>query len=300
MSEIVFVHGIAKEQLTADTLEQEWRTQLAGAVRIAGDGALADRIRGGEVRCRMGFYGNYFLRPGGQGGAVAEGAMVDELTKEWLRNVAARSLDEYERDDARRAVGGYRLGAEGAQGTGAVLGWAIRTLSRVPWFVPPVYGAASFVVSALDQVTRYLEEPEIRVKARERVLEHLGPETRVVIAHSLGSVVAWEALHQRTERAELPLLVTIGSPLGLRGVVYPNLWPQPPVFPPKVKRWVNVADRNDYIAAEPDLGPLFPGGTIEGTWTPDNGADPHEARFYLGKEMIGRAVAEAFTYPRQL
>jgi alpha-beta hydrolase superfamily lysophospholipase len=41
------------------------------------------------------------------------------------------------------------------------------------------------------------------------VLELIGPETRLVIAHSLGSVVAYEALH-RTERPVT--LIILGSP----------------------------------------------------------------------------------------
>jgi ATP-dependent exoDNAse (exonuclease V) alpha subunit len=64
-------------------------------------------------------------------------------------------------------------------------------------------------------------------------------------------VVAYEAAQRMTQ--PLPLLLTLGSPLGLQTIVYQRLRPQPPGFPPKVRRWVNIADRNDFIAAEPDL-----------------------------------------------
>ena len=75
-----------------------------------------------------------------------------------------------------------------------------------------------------------------------------------MIGHSLGSVVAYESAHRLTR--PLPLLVTLGSPLGLRTIVNDRLRP-PPSFPLQVARWLNVADREDVVAAEPDLRPLF-------------------------------------------
>ena len=129
------------------------------------------------------------------------------------------------------------------------------------------------------------------------VFNLIGPETKVVIGHSLGSVVAYEAAHLIGQ--PLPLLVTLGSPLGLQTIVYQQLRPQPPSFPANVRRWVNVADRDDFIAAEPDLKALFGAdmpadAVLEGGYTVDNGASPHNADFYLGKAHVGRPVGEVF------
>ena len=72
----------------------------------------------------------------------------------------------------------------------------------------------------LGQAVRYLTEPAIREAAIAAVHEHLGDDTRVVLAHSLGSVVAYEAPPRQTARPQpLPLLITIGSPLGLPSVI---------------------------------------------------------------------------------
>jgi hypothetical protein len=65
-----------------------------------------------------------------------------------------------------------------------------------------------------------------------------------------------------------------------------------------VARWVNVADRDDLIAAEPDLSELFgrslpAGARLDGGFTVDNGARPHQADFYLTKAQIGRPLGEA-------
>ena len=301
MAQIVFVHGIANEQFTAIYLEKQWRDQLAGAVGLARPNSdlarrIADESTPGGITCRMAAYGHLFLKPGIQGvdqQALAENPLAERLAEIWLGNVAERSRDEDDKDEALRAWQQARTDGRVAQGTGAAAGWAIRHLTGVRWFAKPSFGIATFFERALDQVTSYLESPQIRPRAQEAVLDLIGPETRVIIAHSLGTVVAWEALQRRTERPNIPLFVTLGSPLGLRNVIYDSLTPQPQTFPPKVERWVNIADRDDMVAADPNLGPLFPGGKIEGAWTPDNGAEPHNAIFYLGKKMLGEAVAKA-------
>jgi hypothetical protein len=126
------------------------------------------------------------------------------------------------------------------------------------------------------------------------VLHLADDRTRVIVAHSLGSVVAYEACFRL--RHSLPLLVTIGSPLGLANVVYQRLRPQPPVFPPLVRRWVNIADRNDVVAAEPDLRRFFgavPPEAVFEAVAVTNGKDAHKAESYLTAVEVGRAIGEA-------
>ena len=67
MATIVLVHGIAQEQKSADTLEEEWLPNLAGGVRTAGFPEIADRLyrlRSGPdgIDTRMAFYGDLFLK----------------------------------------------------------------------------------------------------------------------------------------------------------------------------------------------------------------------------------------------
>jgi pimeloyl-ACP methyl ester carboxylesterase len=142
----------------------------------------------------------------------------------------------------------------------------------------------------------FLTNEEIRSAALEFVFKLIGPETKVLIGHSLGSVVAYEAAHRMQQ--PLPLLLTLGSPLGLQTIIYQRLRPQPPGFPSNVQRWVNIADRDDFIAAEPHLKGLFStgmprGAVFDGGFTVDNGADPHNADFYLGKVQVGKSVGNA-------
>jgi hypothetical protein len=117
-----------------------------------------------------------------------------------------------------------------------------------------------------------------------------------VIAHSLGSIVAYEAV--QTLAHPLPLLITLGAPLGSDPIILHRLQPHAS-FPPQVNRWVNIADPDDIIAAEPDLKSLFSTGKPASSWlerhSTDGGSDPNNARFYLSKAAVGHAVASALT-----
>ena len=78
----------------------------------------------------------------------------------------------------------------------------------------------------LKQVVGYVNNPDIREKAIESVTRLISPETRVVLGHSLGSVVAYEALHRKPENVHT--FVTFGSPLGIRNLIFDRLRPAGP------------------------------------------------------------------------
>nr|WP_042187014.1 hypothetical protein [Kibdelosporangium sp. MJ126-NF4]CEL17747.1 hypothetical protein [Kibdelosporangium sp. MJ126-NF4]CTQ91029.1 hypothetical protein [Kibdelosporangium sp. MJ126-NF4] len=298
MAEVVLVHGIAQEQKSADGLEADWLPSLAGGVRVAGYPELADRLwRTRDIDVRMAFYGDLFLPRDQQGGAEeltgAEWEFAEQLGLEWLRRAAEDASRESERVAAARELDGQ---AGEPQGARATLRPVINSLTRVKPFARfGVALAERVVVKALRQVTRYLTDEDTRMEVQRRVGALIGEDTKVVVAHSLGSVVAYEAAHQLGH--PLPLLVTCGSPLGLRSVVYDRLRPQPPAVPPRLGRWVNVVDQDDLVAARPELTSMFPGahGVLESVYTVDNGAKPHEAGFYLAKRQIGLPVAETLT-----
>lgn len=72
----------------------------------------------------------------------------------------------------------------------------------------------AFIATFFRDVARYLGGPDdaARAAAREEVAGVISSTgARVVIAHSLGSVVAYEALHAHPE-LEVDLLLTLGSP----------------------------------------------------------------------------------------
>jgi hypothetical protein len=235
-------------------------------VRNSGDPALADRLwrhgNPGEINVRMAYYGNKYLKEGAQGTGQAsdlEAAALDlaeQLAETWLRTAAQYADDDRDQHEAANQLHALERGDDAAQGTRAALRPALNGLARLRWFAPLGVGmAGKFVWRALTQVTRYLTDDEIRAYAQQQVLDAIGDDTRLVIGHSLGSVVAYEALH-RTHHPTA--LLTLGSPLALRTVVYERLRPTPSHVPPTVTRWDNLVDRDDLVAAHLDLAPYFP------------------------------------------
>jgi hypothetical protein len=306
---IVLVHGIAQEQLGPASLEKSWLPALADGVAKSGDQALADRIwRGGgrgDIDVRMAYYGTRFIDEGAQGdgeidldsAVLPDGAdeVAEELALTWLQAAAQVASDPTDRrtaDDELKVIAGTAGQAQGVRAMGRPV---LNALSELRWFAP--FGmaiAGRFVWKALTQVSRYLTDDDLRTWAQDQVLDWIGEDTRLVIGHSLGSVVAYEAMHRSDHSA---VLITLGSPLGLQGVVYPRLRPQPPHVPAAVTRWENFVAEDDLVAARLDLEPYFvpAGGSAVKpvSHIVDTGAKPHQIEHYLTKPSCGRIVAEA-------
>ena len=85
-----------------------------------------------------------------------------------------------------------------------------------------------FVAICFPEVARYLaaDDAAARAQARDHVAATIASrQARIVIAHSLGTVVAYEALHAHPD-LDVDLLVTLGSPLAL-----PDADLRPPATP---------------------------------------------------------------------
>jgi hypothetical protein len=119
-----------------------------------------------------------------------------------------------------------------------------------------------FVTKLFGEVAVYFRDPARREKARNEVIATVEREkAQIVVAHSLGSVVAYEALHSQPDLG-VELFITLGSPLGMPGVIFEKLQPGPidgrGIRPPGITRWVNIADRGDPVAIPVGgLTPLF-------------------------------------------
>jgi hypothetical protein len=112
--------------------------------------------------------------------------------------------------------------------------------------------ARSLATTFFREVHTYFTDAGRRAAAQGSVasaIETIRPE--VLIAHSLGSVVAYETLWGHSDLPAVELLVTIGSPLAMPGIVLDRLDCAERRRPPPVRRWINVADPGDIIAIPP-------------------------------------------------
>ncbi|MFL6550533.1 MAG: S8 family peptidase [Povalibacter sp.] len=157
----------------------------------------------------------------------------------------------------------------------------------------------------LQDVHEYLFIKDRRDTMRETVLARLrtGGGPFVVIAHSQGSMIAYDALMSiaATEGIEIELLVTVGSPLGLQEVQdqIKGITGQKKglAVPAIVKRWINVADPLDPICADKRLSDDYAstnGVSVEDfvRWNNDSPRDPHCATGYLRLPEVRSAVRE--------
>jgi hypothetical protein len=278
MTRIVFTHGIAQQFKGAETLTADWYPALCDGVRMAGG-----RLERHEVS--MAFYGDLF-RPVGHRGlgapeleaADVEAGLERELLIQWWESAA--------REESQVA------------GPEAV------TRLRTPDFVQRALNALShstffanlsehLLISSARQVRRYFTEPDLRALIQNRFAQTVTDQTEVIIAHSLGSIVAYEALCAHPHWPDLTL-VTLGSPLALRGLVFERLIPTPSAghaqWPVPVKRWSNIADRGDIVTSVKMLAPSF--GSRVADILVHNGAKAHDVRPYLTALETGQAIAD--------
>ncbi|MGA5356358.1 hypothetical protein [Streptomyces purpurascens] len=146
------------------------------------------------------------------------------------------------------------------------------------------------------EVARYFAtgRTPVRERVRTALLRH---RPDVVLAHSLGSVVAYEALHELADELDVKLLLTLGSPLALPHAVFHRLDPAPQgdfgAKPSGVRRWVNVADAGDFVAIpKGEVARVFPGVeelpeiSIAPAW-------PHGVLDYLRHHSVSEAITGA-------
>ncbi|OPC84128.1 hypothetical protein B4N89_27245 [Embleya scabrispora] len=276
---IVGVHGIGNFRRgetpdeAARTLGQVWHTNLATALYRAGAAASPPDVS-------VAYYADLLRKPGKQSGDDG----LDDL-------------DPSESEFARQWLGTFDLPRGVAAGEWTIgLRQDVETLARKRFLGPPA--TKWFTATFCREVPAYLKNPDspARAAARSRVTDTLETTgARIVIAHSLGSVVAYEALWARPD-LNVDLLVTLGSPLALPHAVLPRLRPAPVdgrgARPPGAARWVNLADPGDIVAIP--KGGI--GRTFEGVDTDEHtlihAFDFHLAKNYLAHQRLGEILRD--------
>lgn len=287
MTLIVGVHGIAQQNKGPEVLRSEWEPWLR-------DGASA---AGGNIPARAltcAFYGKLFRTPGSTRGD--EHFRPSDVTPDEakLLNALLEAARKTEPDRIPAAGAALRASTPGSVQAG------LRLLAQSRFFAGV---AERGMIGDLKQVRRYIREPDIRNAARAAVDAAVTADTRVIVAHSLGSVVAYEALHFHADNprwANILHFVTLGSPLGIPNVIFDQLVPQPAagrgVWPKRIAKWTNVSDDGDIVALVKKLGPLF-GGVLVDSELIDirihNGATAHDVKPYLTAAETGAAICHA-------
>jgi hypothetical protein len=287
MGRIVCVHGVGKQVAGEQSLLRDWTPAvLDGLARADCREAVAlDELV-------MAFYGDLF-RPAGQTLAVGDpmftaadvkAGLEEELLLAWWQEAARvdPKVAPPDGDTLVRVPGSVQAG--------------LRQLTRSAFFGGVALRALVF---DLKQVRCYLQDAQLRQAARTVVSTAITAHTRVVVAHSLGSVVAYEALAAMPDHG-VRALVTLGSPLGVANLIFDRLDPAPAdgrgAWPgPDELVWTNVADRGDVVALEKDLRPRFGPQVINAMV--HNGVHAHDVTAYLTDKLTGAAIAGGLRAP---
>lgn len=286
---MILVHGINQQGKSAAIIRDEWIATLAASFARHGLGDPLSRL----MRVDAAFFGDTLeqLSDGWiRGGTVSMGAEdtpddFDEFAVDALETMAARmgiSRAEIEAESAEVVV---------AQGAGIHKKW-LKSVARAIQRVSPLNGTLALRV--LGQAHAYIRNQHVHEEVNTLVRPLFeDDEPMLVVSHSLGTIVSLAILRDfvRNHRPrEVPLLVTLGSPLGIDSVR--KSFSRPRTAPAGTRRWVNGADPEDFVALEVALTErTFAPGIVNYPDIENGHDDPHAVRGYLSDRRIAEEIA---------
>ena len=282
---IVLVHGINNQESTSEGIIDDWLTSLASRM----DRADFAKIKDADVVAP--FYGKllYDWTEGHRTGptpvaqAVSDpGSDEAQFYKAALQEMApGAGISEAEIQALEAVDEPVEQGLPHDRRLLALLR-AFETIS--PW-------RGSVVLRVLPQAFVYLKRPDAADEVDAVVRPELEREPAIVVGHSLGTIVTFKLLRKNTG-PEVPLYLTLGSPLAVRAVkdaIGPRF-----ARPPQVRRWVNALDKDDAVTIGRSLTQRTFGADIENIEKVENGQDdPHSVSMYLRDPEVVRILAQA-------
>lgn len=237
---LIYVPGLLPKPEPAVHRAALLRCLLAGIERVDPDTAtaLAAKRESFEiVSWTYGFYGEHRE-------AAQDAAAIDAL-------IAQQEVTE---EDLRDATSFRRRLARSIFALGDML----------PFLIPHIANEQQEL--HLRDLRRYVRNgngvaESIRGMLKERLREgHAAGRPMLLIAHSMGSVIAFEALWQLSrahrEPVQVDLLLTMGSPLGQR-YIQNRLKNRDAIgkmrYPDNIRRWINLSAVGDLTAIDTEL-----------------------------------------------
>jgi hypothetical protein len=282
---LVFVHGMRQEGQDPTALKTRWETALTETWVKLG---LPPR----HYDLEMPFYGDVLeeltaVVRGGASNVVARGSVGPQaftpLEESLIRGMARKA-------GVTDAEVNRELGQEVV--SRGPLNWElVHALANLLEKKVPVLGKIS--LGFVTQVDSYLTRPHIRKAVDDIVAPTFDKGPTIVVAHSLGTIVSYILLRTKVNRPDVPLLVTLGSPLGIE-TVKGYLRPPSLAVPDGVSFWLNGADVRDYVALVPPLDKeTFSDGIVNDLGIHNREDDAHSIEDYLSDFAIAQRIHAA-------
>lgn len=292
---VIYIHGIGNKP-TAEVLRCQWDKALFG--------------RGMGERTRLAYWVNRERYPTPEPGTCGnrdEGPTINQAEQRILSALgvapSSRDLDELAdalaTTPAESAMLHTMLDEMGATGTPQRGPGKRGLLDKVNEILLKMISAA-----LLQDVHDFFFDKKRREAMERSLLDRMesGGGPFVVVAHSQGSMIAYEVLRKLDPaKYDVALFVTIGSPLGLpsiRSMFKQSIGKKKLPFPACVRHWYNVADRQDPVALDGNLtddienpGQRF--SNLQGAdINTDSPRNPHSGSGYLSNLHVRAKVRE--------
>jgi hypothetical protein len=317
MGHITFVHGIMN-QPSLDRLLATWKRDLADG----GDGVDLDVF---GVTSSMVYWADVMYRAatdaGGSGqesieyegiepGALTEidesyiveaGGAEKEFLESMIENYDLDHPDEPEvpESGAPDQTVSPTPGAEARVAAASAL-----EAVPLPWFIK-----RPLMRVLLRDVHHYLfntshsprsgSSYKVRDEVRNRFVSDLAAVDNghhVVVAHSLGSVIAYDCIKRVADTKKVDMLITLGTPLGMSEIQH-NMrpeWSKDDGYPDGLPNWVNVADTLDPVCiADPLIANDYKRkktNAVRDETVNNGGAFRHPSGKYFRQPVVQEAV----------
>lgn len=290
---IIFVPGKNPKPLPAVHRALLWRC-LLGGVRHADPELVALLCAAQDSFQLAAWNGRYYHQIK---------AAEDEIP--WIDAMLEKSGPDPQ--DVREALSGWRRRAR----------WLYTLADKFPFLIALLPSDA--VKSTIRETERYFSNRDgigrqVRELLKAPLRRMFADGDRVmVIGHSMGSIIAydalWELWHEEQNPGRIDLFLTLGSPLGMQFVQQRLVgFRESPGrrFPGNIRRWQNAAAQGDLTALDralkDDFSPMVAQGLTEsiddmnaGLYTyyrNQDGLNVHRSYGYLAHPLIGRVIAD--------
>ncbi|PXX45427.1 hypothetical protein [Undibacterium pigrum] len=287
---VLMIHGIGQEASTKDELFSKWVGSLQAiqpglldqeSVEMAYYGATLADWTNGNTKTAVGM------------GAESTAVDVDNadelkfLSAVMAEFVSAHGIGDAEIESAMDSVWGNAIPMDN------FIARHLVGLMRVVEKISPAKGA--ILLRVIRQGHTYLTSPGAAKAVDDIVRPLLQRSPQVLITHSLGTVIAFKLLREMEKTrtgVQIPLLITLGSPLGLEA--FKAKLGAPRRKPAFVEQWMNFYDPSDFVTLGKPLNEENFASNIYNDGTVDNDTfNSHGVIGYLPHKGVIDALKKA-------
>jgi len=286
---LVLIHGRSQEMKDAATLKKSWVDALRQGFSNAGVSTDLD-----ESRIHFPYYGDSLINlidkvvnpapvvTKGLKGQIPEQMFKAAVFTEVIKNAVSEAEIAKERTSGE---------AEAAQVTEkGPLNW--RWILAGLRVIDSLKGGSWAVETFTNDVYAYLTDDDVRNAIDKGVGAAFTEQPTVVVAHSLGTIVAYAILKSDgAQQWNIPTFITLGSPLAINAV---SERIRPLIKPDCVGDWYNGRDPHDTVALFPLRPTRFP---VQLTGAKDNlentSPNHHGIESYLADRDVARWIYNA-------